>query len=89
MIQTYIHGVCMYIFCMYTDMYECVCLQYVCVYVCMCHKGVVFWIVCIIVHAQGASHQFISNGEKTNNEASPFTLFGNYDLQKMSVQFAL
>ena len=52
-----------------------------------CHKGVVlFWIICITVHAQRTSHQSTSNDEKTNNEAFPFTLFHNYGLQKMSVQ---
>ena len=31
-----------------------------------------FWIICIIVCVQDTSHQFASNGEKTNNEAFPF-----------------
>ena len=32
-----------------------------------CHKGVMFQIICPTVHLQGTSHQFASNGEKTNN----------------------
>ena len=51
-------------------MHVCVCicqLMYLLIYVCMCHKGVVFQTLGSIVHAQGTSHQYTSNQKKTNN----------------------
>ena len=45
---------------------------------CICHSGVVSQTLSSIVHAQGASHQFTSNKEKTNNWAFLLTFIWQF-----------
>ena len=63
--------ICMCVVCVFMYIHAHI-LMHVCllhVYICICHKGVVFQTIRSIVHAQGASLQCISNQMKANDEA--------------------
>ena len=53
-----------------------------------CHKGVVFWIICIMFMHRVLLINSPAMERTLIMKLFPFTLFGKYNLQKMSVQFA-